>query len=254
MSEKIRIQRALAILSFDLRTLRRDGFLATVAGLSALLMIGIAIIGVYREDLDVEHLQTWIPYLIIMFLVSNVGTYGMLFGLVFVEEVETRVRAALMVVPVPPVELALLRTANVFLWLIVQPVLLSVILAAGWDLVQVSVFDWFLLCLSLAPLGAVFMIVLSTVASNRVEALAMGKFFSAATIPPMLLYIIADDAWYRHLFLVFPTAPAVHAFEALRAESATAAMTWMIVGAMYALILGALSMRQYVRKSYGISA
>ncbi|MEM6899122.1 MAG: hypothetical protein AAF583_05055 [Pseudomonadota bacterium] len=245
---------SLAMINADLRTLARDNFLATVAGLTGLLLLGISIAGIYRDALGLNHLQPWIPYILIMFLISNVATYGMLFGLVFVEEVETRVRAALAVIPVTLFKQTLIRTMSVFFWLIIQPVLFAGTVAAGWDAVPFGVLEWFFLSVSLAPLGAVFMIVLSTVASNRVEALAMGKFFSAATIPPMLLYLIAEDAWYRSLFLIFPTTPAVEAFEAFRTNDTTVAILWLVAGVTYALALGAYAMRRHIRKSYMISA
>jgi len=244
----------LSMLSFDLRTLLRDHLLAMVAGLSAIFMVGFGIAGLYRVELGIEHWQPFVPYVLIMFLISNVATYGMLFGLVFVEEVETRARAALMVVPMNPAYQAGLRTVSVLIWLIVQPVLFAWVFSSGWDAVPFGFFEWLALCVALAPLGAVFMIILSTVASNRVEALAMGKFFSSATIPPMLLYLIQDDAWYRALFFVFPTTPAVYAFEAFRAEQSGYAFTWLLLGVAYALGLGVLVMRRFLRKSYGISA
>ncbi|MEO0882512.1 MAG: hypothetical protein AAFY34_07230 [Pseudomonadota bacterium] len=248
------MQATLSMLGFDARTLMRDHLLIVVAGVTILMLSGIAAAGHFREALGIAHLQPFVPYLLVMFLISNVGTYGMLFGLVFVEEVETRARAALMVVPMPLVQQTLLRTASVMVWLIIQPFLFVTIVATAWEAVPFGVAEWFLLCVALAPLGAVFMIVLSTVASNRVEALAMGKFFSSATVPPMLLYLVAEDAWYRPLFLLFPTTPVVQAFEAFRAESSTTAILWLIAGLAYAFALGVIAMRQYIRKSYSIDA
>ncbi|MEM9668553.1 MAG: ABC transporter permease [Pseudomonadota bacterium] len=246
--------RALMLLRFDAQSLWRDNFLITVAGITGLLLAAIGLAGQFREVLGVDHLQMWIPYVLILFLISNAGTYGMLFGLVFVEEVETRARAALMVLPMDPVHQALIRTLSVVVWLLVQSVLFAWIVAAGWDAVPFGLFGWCLLAVALAPLGAVFMLTLSTVASNRVEALAMGKFFSGASTPPILLYLIAEDAWYRHLFLILPTTPAVHAFEALRAGEDSIALLWVAAGITYALLLGLLALRRYIRKSYMISA
>lgn len=245
---------ALSLIGFDIRTLLRDHLLAVIAGVTIVMFMSIALAGHYREALGISHLQPYVPYLLIVFLISNVGTYGMLFGLVFVEEVETRARAALMVVPMPLVHQTLIRTTSVMIWLVLQPIVFVTFVAAGWQAVPFGIFEWFLLCAALAPLGAVFMIVISTVASNRVEALAMGKFFSSVTVPPMLLYLIAEGVWYRQLFLIFPTTPAIHAFEAFRAENSSLAMIWLLVGLIYAVVLWAIAMRWFASKSYSISA
>ncbi|MEM8985741.1 MAG: hypothetical protein AAGC95_03370 [Pseudomonadota bacterium] len=244
----------MSILRFDAHILLRDNFLTVVAGLTGLILVAFAAVGVFRDTLGVSHFQPWIAYVLIMFLITNVSTYGMLFGLVFVEEVETRVRAALMTTPAPPAYLTLLRTLSVFIWLIVQPFVFAALASAAWGATPLRAWQWGVLCAALAPLGAVFMTVLSTVAANRVEALAMGKFFSIATAPPMLLYLLPPDAWYRHLFLIFPTTPAVKAFEALRAGASGVATAWVLWGVVYAVILLVWAVRRHIRRSYKISA
>nr|WP_070959372.1 hypothetical protein [Hyphomonas sp. Mor2] len=245
---------AATILSFDLKTLLRDQFLFVVAGITGLFLIALAAIGINREVLELTHWQPWIAYLLIMFVLSNAGTYGMLFGLIFVEEVETRARAALMVSPIPSTHLTLLRTVNLLIWLSVQPVLFVGFVDAAWQATPLESFEWGLLCLSLAPLGAAFMIILSTIASNRVEALAMGKFFSLATTPPMLLFLLPPDVWYRPLFLTFPTTPAVHGFDAFRNGDTNSAYIWLGAGFSYALIVLVFAVRRFVRASYRVDA
>ncbi len=232
----------------------RDQFLFVVAGITGLFLIVIAAVGLNRDALEVAHWQPWIAYVLIMFLITNVSTYGMLFGLIFVEEVETRARAALMVAPIAPARLTLLRTSSVVIWLVFQPFLFAGLIAAAWQAVPFGLIGWFLICLSLAPLGAVFMIVLSTFASNRVEALALGKFFSIATTPPMLLYLLPPDAWYRHILLIFPTTPAVHGFEEFRAGEPGGGLVWLAWGFVYALALVVIVLRRFVRRSYQVDA
>ena len=103
-------------------------------------------------------------------------------------------------------------------------------------------------------IGPVIMIAMSTFASNRVEALAMGKLFSAITTPPALLYLLPADAWYRLVFLIFPTTPVVHAYEAFRQGSDMTGYLWLVWAVLYAGGLTALAVRRYLRKSYGIVA
>lgn len=248
------MNRFVSLLRLDAQTLLRDSFLTVVAGITALLLILFGVAGLNRDVLGLSGIEPWVVYILTLFAITNTGTYGMLFGLVFVEEVETRVRAALMVTPIRLEHLVLGRSASVFLWLLVQPFVFVSFVGAAWSIEEIGPIQWFMVCCALAPLGAVFMIILSTIASNRVEALAMGKFFSAATAPPILLYLLPPDSWYQHLFLIFPTTPIIHALDAFKSEQDPVAAAWLLLGTFYALLLLTLAVRHHVRKSRYISA
>lgn len=244
----------ISVLKADRRTLLRDRFLIVVAIFTVLFLLGFGIAGIYRDALEITYIQPWVPYILIVFLISNTGTYGMLFGLVFIEEVETRVRAALMVLPINAAYLTITRTLTVVIWLIIQPFILVAGVALAWNAVPFGFIEWLMLCFVLSPLGAVFMVILSTIASNRVEALAVGKFFSIATTTPMLLYLFPAEAWYNHLFLVFPTTPIIHAYEAFRVHETGLAIAWLVGGFIYVMLLLAWATRRYIQKSYMVTA
>ena len=243
---------AFSILRFDAMTLARDNFLAVIAGITAILVAVFALAGLYRHELGIDHFQPFVRYFVLIFLVSNVATYGMMFGLIFVEEVESRVRAALMIAPVHAAYLTILRTSSVMVWLTIQPFLFTALVATLWGAVSFGIWPWLALSIALAPLGAVFMIALSTLAANRVEALAFGKFFSMLTLPPMALFLLPAQAWYNFLFLIFPTTPTIYAFNAFEAGEPLTAMLWLLWGMIYSLALIALATRRYIRHSYKV--
>lgn len=248
------IKRAAAIIAFDIRNLSRDGMLAMLIivtlGFAGLLVAA----GLNREALGFERAQNWVPYLSIFYLITNVGSMGMIFALVLIEEAETGARAALMTTPVPPRRLLLWRTAPIILWLTIQPLALVYALAWSWDAPILSLAEWLSISFSLSTLGAAAMILLATAASNRVEALALGKFAAAVTAPAMLLYLAPADAWWRALLYIFPTAPAIEAFEAFRADRPEAAYLWLAAGVAYAALIFAAAVRGFLRRSYRVVA
>lgn len=248
------MNRAVTILAFDLRSLARDSLLPTIALLLSVFLGAIAVIGFNRESLGLEFLAPWVPYFVLFSLLTNVSTFGMLFGLILVEEVETGTRAALMVSPVPAARLVLLRTPWLLLLLVVLPPAAAYGIGYAWDVAVFAFVHWVVLAAVVAPLGAAIMISISTFAANRVEALALGKLYGAFTAPPILLAVFPEDAWYRYLLQVLPTAPVVEAFEALEAGRTQSAYLWLLWATIYIALAVFASVRRFVRRSYRVTA
>lgn len=241
-----------SILSFDIRAIARDRFLLLVILMVTLLFSGLSLLGFMREEIGAEHFQPWIAYLLIMAIIANPASFGMVFGVFLIEEVETKVRAALMTTPFPPVLLLLMRTPLLIIILTVMGLVSGIVMSAAWGVNALSFFQWFAIAVSGAVIGVPIMVSISTFATNRIEAMAIGKFYSAFVIPPILMYLIPLDAWYRVLFLIFPTAPTVHAYEAFRQGSDLIGYLWLLLGFAYTAALTALSVKRYLKKSYGV--
>ena len=241
-----------AILSFDARSIARDQFLLLVVLIVATLFGGLSLVGYMREDVGASVIQPWIPYVLVLAIIANPASFGMVFGVFLIEEMETKVRAALMITPFPPVLFLLMRTPLLILFLTATGLVAGISLSAAWEVSELTLFQWFAVSVSGAFIGVPVMISISTIASNRIEAMASVKFYSAFVIPPILMYLLPSEAWYRMLFLIFPTAPTVHAYEAFREGSDNAAYLWLLLGFVYAAVLTAFSIRRYLRKSYGV--
>jgi len=241
-----------AILAFDVRSISRDQFLLLIILMVATLFGGFSLVGYFREGLGASGIQQWIPYVLILSIIANPASFGMVFGVFLIEEVETKVRAALMTTPFPPILLVMMRTPILIILLTILGLGVGTVISAAWGVDELSLAQWLLISFSGAVIGAPVMISISTIATNRIEAMAMGKFYSAFVIPPMLMYLLPVDAWYRALFLVFPTTLIVHAYEAFRQGSDSVAYGWLILGLAYTAALTTFSVRRYLQKSYGV--
>lgn len=240
---------ASSLFKFDARSVARDQFAFLVLLVVVVFFGGFAIVGFYRDALGLSFVQQWLPYILILAIISNPASYGMVFSLLLIEEIETRVRAALLVTPVSRTILILMRTPLIILTLALIGFGSTMAISTVWDVTVITAHQWALLSISTALLGPMIVISMSTIASNRVEAMALGKFYSALVNPPILLYLLPADAWYRALFLVFPTTPIVKAFDAFREGADIEAMMWLGWGWVYALVLTGLVIRHYLKKS-----
>lgn len=241
-----------SIVSFDIRSISRDHFLLFVILTVTVIFSLLSLAGHFRHTIGADVIQQWIPYVLILSLVANPASLGMVFGVFLIEEIETRVRAAIMTTPVSPVLFILMRTPLLVLMLTLLGTGIVYGMGTAWGATELSLSEIALLALSAALIGPGVMISISTFAANRIEAMAIGKLYSWIVIPPMFLYLLPEDAWYRVFFLVFPTTHVVCAYEAFRAGSDLAAHQWLIWGLIYTTAFIALSIRRYLRKSYGL--
>lgn len=241
---------ALSVLPFDLRNVLRDDLLVLIVAMTGVFLGVVAWAGVNAEGLGIQSAQPFMQYVIIFALMSTPVNFGLIFGLMLIEEVETGARAALLTTPTSASLLALLRTPPAAFITFLMGMLYVAAINPPWNAAALSIWQWVALIAAAAALTPAIMISISTFASTRIEALALGKAYSAMTGPPILLYLAPPDAWWRALFLIFPTTPMIKAYDAFRADADLAALAWLGWGFVYVGALTWLALRRFVRLSY----
>jgi hypothetical protein len=236
-----------AIVRLDVRGIGRDQVMLINVALSAATMVAITVLGVFQQSLP--GWLAWFPFMIALSLVSGPGGFGYMFGLLMVDENDSGVREALTVTPVTPARLLLTRSAVATLWMCLWPLFTVAVMNSTWRALELSAVEWMTLVGSLALLTPACALAIPTFAKDKVEALAVFKGVTFATLAPLALYFIDAEAAYRPLFLVIPTAWAVFAFDAFVAGDAMG-YAWAAGGAIYALLLLALVVELYRRKVY----
>ena len=240
----------ISILRFDLRAIARDHLLALIVVLITIVISVVFGVGLMRTELGAEPARHWIRYLVILSIISNSGSFGMVFAVLLIEEIETGVRSAIMTTPFPPAQFLLMRTPLLIVLLTMIGTATGWALSFAWDLSALSFPQWVVLALAGALVGPAVMLSLSTFASNRLEAMAMGKFYSWIVTAPILIYMLPTDAWYRHLFMVLPTTPLINAYEAFQNGASVNAYLWLLFGAIYATFLTGLAVHFFLRRQY----
>lgn len=223
-----------AIVLLDIRGILRDNVMFINIGMSVTIVAIITVLGLFQHQLP--GWSDWYPFMIALSLVGGPGGFGVLFGMLMVDENDSGVRQALAVTPVPPTRLILTRTIVATAWMCVWPAITLSIMNATWRTIDIPAIEWVAIILSYALLAPALALAIPTMAKDKVEALAVFKGLTFCTLVPLALYFVAPDAWYRPLFLISPTAWGIESFDAFRAGS-RAGYWWALGGAVYALAL-----------------
>ena len=157
----------------------------------------------------------WYPFLVIMAIITNPSGYGFLFGLLMVDEKD---------------------------------------MDATWKAIPVSYMQLLAIVVMLAPVAPLTALSVASYAANKVEALAVFKGISFVVIAPLALKFIAEDAAFRPLFLLSPTAWGYFSFDAFVAGSVTQGYLYVMGGLIYCCALLAFTVRFYLRQAYKIDA
>ncbi len=228
---------ALSIVPFDLKNVLRDELLYLIIAVTGVFLAAIAFVGFNADALGAAGLRPFMKYLTIFALMALPVNFGLVFGLLLIEETETGARAALATTPAAPAVLALWRTPIAAFMVFALGWFYVLALNVAWDGPPLSRLQWGGVIVCAAALTPWVTLSLSTLASTRIEALALGKAYSAITGPPILLYLTPPDALWRHLFLLFPTTPMLKAYDAFLAGADRAAVLWIAWGLAYAALL-----------------
>ncbi len=206
-----------AIIRLDIRGVLRDNVMYLNLFISSLTVVIITVLGLYQEHLP--GWREWFPFMIALSLISGPGGFGFLFGLLMVDENDTSVRDMLSVTPVRPTTLILTRTVVAGTWLCIWPVITISIMNWAWQAIDIPLLNWAALILSLAILAPVLALAVPTMASDKLEAIAVFKGLTFISLIPLAMYFIEPDVWYRYIFLLSPTGWAINSFDSFLAGS-----------------------------------
>jgi fluoroquinolone transport system permease protein len=240
-----------AIVQLDARSILRDNVMFINVFVSVVTVAVITLLGLLQDRLP--GWREWFPMMVALSLIGGPGGFGYLFGLLMVDENDTGVRNALSVTPVRPTVLILTRTAIATAWLCIWPAVTISIMNAAWQVIDLSLVEWSALILSLAILTPALALAIPTLAADKVEALAVFKGLTFITLAPLAMYFIDAENGYRMLFLISPTAWAIHAFEAFLLGDAVG-YVWAAGGGFYALLLLLLAFQLFCRNVYKLHA
>ena len=101
----------------------------------------------------------------------------------------------------------------------------------------------------LALFTPAFALIIPTLATDNIGALAVFKGLSFICFVPLALFFIPDTAWYRWILLVSPTTWVIEAYRAYL-HSAGPAPVWAAGAAGYALVLLLMALWQFRGKVY----
>lgn len=239
-----------AIVRNDLRAIRRDH---VAGGTIVLTMLGTAVImtlGAFQDRLP--GWSSWFPLMLAFSLVGGPAGFGLLFGLLMVDEGDTGVRDALAVVPVPPTVFVTVRTIVATSWMAVWPVTSIYLMNWTWGAVDEPLLHWLAVVAPLAVSTPAFALVVPTLADDKVGALAVFKGLSFLSLAPVVIFFVPADAWFRPLFIVSPTTWSVEALLAFLGDGRSIGYRWAAGGILYAVALVALVASALRRKVYGL--
>ncbi|MEM7727936.1 MAG: hypothetical protein AAF311_01540 [Pseudomonadota bacterium] len=241
----------LSILKLDAKGVTRDNVMLMNIVLSALVAIGITVVGIFKSG---TNWADWFPFMVILSLMTGPPAYGFLFGLLMVDERDTGVRSVLSVTPVPATRLLMIRMITAVLLMIAWPLFTFYLMNSTWQAIEIAPQHIIALVLMLslgAPLTA---LAVATYSQNKVEAMALFKGINFLVLGAMALYFIPGDAAYRTLFLILPWAWGVMAWDALIAGDIGAAYRWMAGGSLYLSLLLVWIVRTFITSIYKTDA
>jgi hypothetical protein len=250
------------VVKLDAMAIQRDQVAVATVALSVLGTLAVTTAGVFEHRLP--GWSDWFPFVIAVSLVQGPGGFGLLFGLLMVDEAETGVREALAVSPVRPTLLITIRTIVPTVWMCVWPPVSIWLMNSTWQAINLHPGEWLAVVGPLALLTPALALLIPTIAADKVGALAVFKALSFVMLAPLALYFIRETAWYRPFFLASPSGWSIEAYRAFLAEDSsygpalgdrwTSGYLWACGGAAYALVLLAISVhffRRNVYRSYG---
>lgn len=238
----------VAIVALDVRGICRDHVAVATLLLSFVGTAAITLLGTMQDRLP--GWAEWFPLMVAVSLVGSPGGFGLLFGLLMVDEGDTGVRSALAVSPVKPVVFLVTRTVVATTWVLVWPLASVYLMNWTWQVIDLPLAHWLAVVLPLALFTPALALVIPTLADDKVGALAVFKGLSFLMLIPLALYVAPGQAWYRPFFLLSPAAWVMEAYLDFLDGHAASGYWWASGGAAYAVVLFAVVAFAYVRNVY----
>jgi fluoroquinolone transport system permease protein len=232
----------------DLKSIRRDSLLVYMVVIPPLMVVLIRLILPWATGYLLERfgfdLLPYYPMLLSFFFVLQIPLlFGVLVGLLVLDEKDDDTLTALRVTPISMTGYALYRGgAAVFLsfaYVLIALPLTGLLSPSLLPAVAPSA----ILSGLMAPVSA---LMLATLASNKVEGLALMKALGIFMLGPLAAYFV-DSTW-QLLFGILPTYWPAKAFWV--AGEGGNFWPYVLAGAAYNLLLTALLLRRFEQKVF----
>jgi fluoroquinolone transport system permease protein len=227
----------------DLRSVRRDSlllYLALIPWFAVLLArLLVPFATAWLAEQQAFDLRPYYPLLLSLFFVLQIPLlFGVVMGLLVLDERDDHTLLALQVTPVSMTTFALYRvgaaTAVAAVYVVVC-LLLSGLMPA--ELLPTAV----PIAATGGLFGAVIALLLASLAGNKLEGLALMKAFGILMLVPLAAYFVESD--WQLLLGVFPSYWPAKAFWV--ASGGGPAWPYVLVGAAYNLLLIVLLLRRF---------
>ncbi|MGB3632625.1 MAG: hypothetical protein WA982_01145 [Rubrobacteraceae bacterium] len=232
----------------DLKSIRRDSLLIYMLVIPPIMVLAVRLIVPWlTERLAVSFGFDLVPYhpmlLSFFFVLQLPLLFGLLVGLLILDERDDDTLTALRVTPISMTGYALYRGGAATLLSTLYVIIALPLTGLAPPSLVLAVIPIAVLSGIMAPL---FGLVLATFASNKVEGLALMKALGIFLLGPLAAYFI-DSNW-QLLFGILPTYWPVRAFWA--ASEGGNFWPYFLVGLTYNLALVVLLLRRFREKVF----
>lgn len=178
-----------ALFRRDVRGIYRDGFLVAMTAYSLVIAAAARVI---VRWIPVAHVELYVAPFIIL---SATALIGIVFGFGLIEERETRTSLLMRVLPVSP------GTLTTYWTVVVGGFGLAISLASALVFgLRPANMAAFLVLSAVAALGVpVVMLLLGTLATNKIEGLAVSKIISGSSLLLAIVFVL-PSTWHGSLY------------------------------------------------------
>lgn len=232
----------------DLKSIRREPLLLYMLIIPPVMVLVLRLIlppatAYLSENLDFD-LVPYYPMLLSFFFVLQIPLlFGVLVGLLVLDERDGNTLTALRVTPISMRGYALYRGGGAVL--LSSAYVLLTLLSSGFVPISLALAVAAVALLA-GLMAAVFALIVATLASNKVEGLALTKALSVFMLGPLAAYFVRSD--WQLLFGLLPTYWPVKAFW-IAGEGGNF-WPYVLVGLIYSVLLLPLLLRRFGKKVF----
>lgn len=233
-------QLAKVVIS-DFKLIFRDSSLRIFLLLPVLVFLVVELV-LPRLISQYEIVNEYAPYVLMAATIQVPQMFGLIYGLVFIDEKDTQVAKVYGVLPISKLGFALARllipalvSASIaFLLLLTQP------------FYELSLLANVLLCVLIGILTPIYPLGLSILSKNKLEGMTWIKGFSIILVLPLVAYFIPSA--FSPIFAVFPTHWIFQGlYKAIYDEPFFGTM---VIGGSYSTLLLVLAVRRFSKTHF----
>lgn len=223
----------LQVIRSDVRKVMREPFFWLILIAPFLLGWGLNLLLPYWAERAAQaesfDLETYYPIIVALFVLVSPLYYGVILGLLVLEEKDENV---LLAVAVTPLQLNNYLVARIAVYTIVS-LPLVVIVHEMIDVIEVSLIKLFFVAIAASLNTAMVVMLLAAFCKNQMEGFVIGKAMSPLILLPLVMYFVPD---YWHLICgVLPTYWPIMAY--YTAISETGSEVFFVITILMSLLV-----------------